>query len=204
MIESSAKSIANAPTKGKREFSQEFLKECFDYKPDTGELFWRKRPDHHFKSVFDAVRWNARLAGNSVGHKSYTNGRRRYVAFYLNNSSQLAHRIIWTLVNGPIGDCMQIDHINGDTWDNRISNLRIATPSQNAQNKGVSISRKHPLPKGVLKMRKRFGARIRTQKGERIYLGTFDTAEEAAIIYQRAAQKHHGEFMTIKRSPLPN
>ena len=45
-----------------------------------------------------------------------------------------ANRVIWEILNGEIPDGMQIDHINGVSHDNRIENLRIITPSENARN----------------------------------------------------------------------
>lgn len=43
----------------------------------------------------------------------------------------LAHRLVWEMVNGPIPDGMQINHINGIKTDNRIANLELVTPQQN-------------------------------------------------------------------------
>lgn len=45
----------------------------------------------------------------------------------------MAHRMIWESVNGPIPDGMQINHINGIKSDNRIANLELVTPSENAR-----------------------------------------------------------------------
>lgn len=44
------------------------------------------------------------------------------------------HRIIWQMFHGDIPEGMVIDHINGDPWDNRITNLRLVTQKQNVQN----------------------------------------------------------------------
>lgn len=43
----------------------------------------------------------------------------------------MAHRLIWEHVNGKIPDGLQINHINGVKWDNRIDNLEVVTPSEN-------------------------------------------------------------------------
>ncbi|MBI6122061.1 HNH endonuclease [Serratia marcescens] len=44
------------------------------------------------------------------------------------------HRIIWQLHNGEIPACMQVDHIDGIRVNNHISNLRLASVSENLQN----------------------------------------------------------------------
>jgi hypothetical protein len=49
-----------------------------------------------------------------------------------NGPEMLAHRLIWEIVNGPIPEGMQINHINGIKTDNRIANLELVTPQQNS------------------------------------------------------------------------
>lgn len=50
---------------------------------------------------------------------------------------QLAHRIIWELISGPIPEGLQIDHIDGDRLNNRIENLRLVTPALNMRNRAT-------------------------------------------------------------------
>jgi hypothetical protein len=86
---------------------------------------------------------------------------------------------------------MLIDHINRDTYDNRLCNLRLATPSQNKQNsigtsgrmKGVTFH------KGVNKWQAQIKA-----NGKHIYLGLFPSEEQAHQAYLAASSEHHGEF----------
>lgn len=87
-----------------------------------------------------------------------------------------------------------VDHINGDTLDNRRQNLRIATPQQNGQNRRLSSLSCSGL-KGVgwHKRRCRYHARIQLQ-GIRYHLGFFDDPEEAALAYDFAARRLFGEF----------
>ena len=63
-------------------------------------------------------------AKSPSGYLTINHGRR---GFYM-----LAHRVIWESVHGPIPDGIQINHINGIKTDNRIENLELVTPSENA------------------------------------------------------------------------
>lgn len=88
-----------------------------------------------------------------------------------------------------------VDHINGDTFDNRKANLRICSQSQNMQN---STRRRDNVSgyKGVHPNGRNWAAQIKVD-GKQIYLGTFKTKEEAARVYNEAAAKHFGEFARV-------
>ena len=83
-----------------------------------------------------------------------------------------------------------IDHINGNKLDNRKSNLRPATPSQNAINR-------HNIPKsgyiGVYQRNNKWAARICINY-KPIYLGSFNNIEDAIIARLKAEKKYYGEF----------
>lgn len=101
------------------------------------------------------------------------------------------HRVIWIMHYGDIPDDMMIDHKDGDTHNNLIENLRIATFQENIANRpGLS---KSGLPKGVRQVGNRFQARIKVE-GKEISLGSFDTAKEAGDAYRTAAEDIHGSF----------
>lgn len=84
----------------------------------------------------------------------------------------------------------QIDHINGDKLNNQRDNLRSATNSQNRAN---SKSKNKTGYKGVTKKRNKWQAQINVD-GQKIYLGTFDSPEEAHQAYIKAAERYFGEF----------
>lgn len=89
-------------------------------------------------------------------------------------------------------DGMQVDHINGDTLDNRRCNLRLATPAQNGRNRGKYPNNTSGF-KGAFYHYGRWQAGIRVD-GKLMYLGTYNTPEEAHAAYCEAAKKYHGEF----------
>lgn len=130
-----------------------------------------------------------------TGHLKPTSGLRRayrkndsgYLAFRLSGRICFAHRVAWLLYYGswPTGF---VDHINGDRADNRIANLRLSSPSINAQNqRGPHKDSKSGLL-GVCwdKRSRRWKAQITfTQNGARktTTVGRFQTKEEAHAAY---------------------
>ena len=103
------------------------------------------------------------------------------------------HRVI---ADAPAG--MVVDHINGNTLDNRKCNLRVCTPRQNTISQ--KKNRRETLGKyrGVVfyKKENNYGARIRTEE-KRMCLGRFKNAIDAARAYDIAALKYHGEFAIL-------
>lgn len=97
---------------------------------------------------------------------------------------------------GEIPKGMDVDHINGDTFDNRRCNLRLATRAQNCANQGISPRNTSGF-KGVslhkcnriLKWRAKL-----LHNGKRIHIGCFSNPQDAARAYDAAAIRHFGEF----------
>jgi hypothetical protein len=91
----------------------------------------------------------------------------------------------------------RVDHINGDGLDNRRANLRPVSARQNAQNVRTQASSTSGF-KGVnhYKRTGRWRAHI-TVGGVHRHLGYFDTPEEAALAYDRAALEHFGEYARL-------
>ena len=118
-----------------------------------------------------------------------------YVArkIVLNNgkySTQRMHREIMKTPNG-----LQCDHINHNTLDNRKSNLRNVTNSQNQMNKSRKSGNKSGY-KGVNKHYGEWTASL-SKNNKRVYQKDFDTPEDAAHAYDDAAVKYHGEFAKL-------
>ena len=146
------------------------LRQLLDYNPMTGDLIWKQRPD-------PSPGWNTRYAGTIAGHE--VNGGR---LVHIYRRTYRAHRLIWALTTGQ-WPRLTIDHKNRDWRDNRLANLREATPIQQSHNRGRTTS----LPKGVRRQRNRFIAVI----------GSFDTAQEAHTVWLSAAKAVYGEFFTV-------
>ncbi len=89
----------------------------------------------------------------------------------------------------------QVDHKNGNGLDNRKSNLRICTATQNSYNRKVHKNNKSGY-KGVGTQKNDYYVEIGF-KGKRIYLGRYKDPVEAAKVYDKAAKKYHGEFARL-------
>ena len=87
-----------------------------------------------------------------------------------------------------------IDHINCNKSDNRISNLRLADKTDNAFNRPLQSNNK-TSQKGVFLDKARGKYRAEAQwHNSRVFLGRFDTFEDAKKAYEQFAVKAHGEF----------
>ena len=108
------------------------LIESLEYNPETGEIRWKVRPESQFKNSTVWKRTNNKHAGTLAGYINNISGI-DYLVIKVRQKAYLGHRLAWFLHFGehPSG---LIDHIDGDGTNNRIDNLRIATPSQNARN----------------------------------------------------------------------
>lgn len=106
------------------------------------------------------------------------------------------HRIAWFLYYGRWPNA-QVDHIDLDPSNNRITNLREAGQSQNSANtkKRTHYQGRHPTSKykGVYRCRTRWQAKIK-HSGRDLYLGSFTSEEEAHAAYVKAAKELHKEF----------
>jgi len=153
-----------------------YLLSILEYDPETG-LFTRKVPT-----------CNTVYAGDCAGTINH-----KYLIISINHKSYRAHRLAWFYINGewPIDF---IDHINGNRLDNRISNLRVVSKSQNAQNSLIRKDNSSGV-KGVswCKMMKKWFAYININK-KRTKVGYFDNLSEAAKAVSEARESIHKEF----------
>jgi hypothetical protein len=158
------------------------LRELFNYDPETG-LFTR----------LVQTASNARV-GTVAG--SLNKG---YILVCVDRMRFFGHRLAWLYVHGRF-PAKHIDHINGIGHDNRIVNLRECTHYENLQN---ITARKHSTSGYVgasfHKQTGKWQSKIRL-KGKHIYLGVFQSKEEAHEAYVKAKAKYHQFQPTIRIS----
>lgn len=93
------------------------------------------------------------------------------------------------------------DHMDRDSMNCRRSNLRLATPIQNAHNQGICKTNKSGFKGVALYQRDNvWNSSIRVD-GKTLFLGVYNTAEDAAIAYNYAALKYFGEFAFLNDIP---
>jgi hypothetical protein len=114
-----------------------------------------------------------------------------YIGIRLEGRLWKAQDVIWCMMTGTWPD-LTVDHEDHEKTNNRWANLRLATRWQNRANSRVNRNHKLGI-KGVSKVGNRYKANIRVA-GQLIYLGRYDTAEEASEAYQEAAEIAFGEF----------
>ncbi len=93
-----------------------------------------------------------------------------------------------------------VDHIDGNTLNNRLSNLRPATNTENCRNSKGHQNRNSKYKCVVANGKDGWMAYIMVNR-KRIYLGTYGTPEEAALVYNKAAINYFGEFACLNELP---
>ena len=151
-------------------FDFSFLEEYLEYNIDSGKFTWVKSPARVVK------------AGSAAG-RLRPDG---YVNIQIKGRLYFAHRLAWLITHREWPED-QIDHINGNRADNRISNLRKVSRAQNGQNRKTNKNSATGIT-GVTwnKKRKTWIARIMVNK-KAIHLGYFDSKEDA-VLARRSAE----------------
>lgn len=107
--------------------------------------------------------------------------------------SIVMHRYLMNLYNGG---GFQVDHINQNTLDNRLCNLRIVNGIQNQANRSIT-SKNTTGYKGVHQQRTgSWSAHIRIN-GTKYHLGTCKTLKEAADLYDTVALEWWGQYSSL-------
>jgi len=154
--------------------TQERLKEVLSYDSTTGLFIW-------------AVSRGKLKNGATAGYNrpdGYNHIKLDYKYYY-------THRLAWLYVYGEFPE-NEIDHINQNRSDNRISNLREANRQENKHNQSKPNKNNASGYLGVYwnKIEKKWSAQIAIN-GKDKRLGVFNTAEEASEAYLKAKRKLH-------------
>lgn len=134
-----------------------------------------------------------RAANVKAGSVAGSLGRNGYLYTSVDGRLMLVHRVVYAMVNGdwPVAD---VDHINGERSDNRPSNLRAASRSQNMMNGSLRSDNKSGF-KGVFwdSRKCKWRAEVKAD-GKRRFLGYFEVKESAAHAAANFREINHKEF----------
>lgn len=143
--------------------TQDELKELLTYEPETGFFRWKKSRSNRAK----------------VGGIAGWNDGQGYLRIRLDKKDYKVHRLAYFYMTGEWPK-NQIDHADGNGYNNAWKNLREATNKQNQENLPLSKSNKSGfLGVYFFKSMKKWAAQV-THNRKKIYLGSFDTPEKAA------------------------
>lgn len=170
----------------------EELRQLLRYEPETGKLFWRERPASMFKATSYrtaegcAANWNSRWAGKEALTAPLATGHLMGRIF---RGPYYAHRVAWAIYYGewPKGD---VDHINHDPADNRITNLRDVSHAENQRNVSLRRNSRSGITGVVALPDGRWLAQIK-HGGKMVQLGRFTCLNSAAAA-RRAAEARYG------------
>jgi hypothetical protein len=156
--------------------SYDSVVEAFCYDPTTG-YFTRRYDRGHFKK------------GTRIGAPNCEG----YIKIWFQGKSHAASRLAWLYMTG-VWPALEIDHKNRYKGDNRWENLREATTSENCANIPRASGTGYRGIKNLDGIS--FTASI-SVRGSAMHLGTYDTANKAALAYDQAAKKYQGKFAVL-------
>lgn len=152
--------------------SHDEFRSRISYDPSSGKFHWIKARRSH-------------LVGSEAGYKNGAG----YIVITFDGTAYLGHRLAWFYVHGVWP--REIDHIDRNRTNNRLSNLRDCTRTQNQLNRA---------PRGALRVKgitraKGWGFQAQISDGNRTrYIGAFKTIEAAHQAYMEEARRIHGDF----------
>lgn len=149
--------------------TQQYLKECLHYEPETGVFTWKVRPITHFVNEHRMNLINSKCATKEAGMTT----DQGYQLIGVASRSYKAHRLAFLYMLGRFP--LQTDHINHNRLDNRWRNLREVTAAANNRNLSTRKSNTTGVP-GVAWHKKTAKWRARILKE---HIGLFTKLEDA-------------------------
>jgi hypothetical protein len=147
------------------------IKELLIYDPITGKI------------TNKSTRGSRAIKGQEAGVCFESSGH-KYRRIHIDGETYLAHRLAWALHYGEDPGELSVDHIDKDTLNNRIENLRLATLAEQNKNRRT---------RGILKAGKKWRARI-YHEGKALNLGSFVCPLLARMAYEDKARELRGDW----------
>lgn len=152
--------------------------ELLHYEPSSGKLFWKKTTTNRVK------------VGDEAGSFCKSTGYKNVV---VDGKGYTLHRIAILLATGVYDKTVQVDHVDHDRGNNRLSNLRVVDHAENMRNQSIRNTNKTGITgvsvRYTRKGTKRYTASI-VYNYKPIFLGNYDTLEEAAAARAEAEIKY--------------
>lgn len=137
--------------------------------------------DKNIYDLFSVYKWRYDK-GYAVRSSPRVKGKQKIISL---------HRLIMNASHG-----IQVDHINGNTLDNRILNLRLCSQKNNIQNQKIRKNNTSGYKGVYSKTKNKWGACIGVNN-KLIHLGSYDNKHDAALAYNEAAIKYHKNFAKL-------
>lgn len=171
-------------------YDPKILRTTFDYDPDSGIFTWKHRRLDALMMEnkiddWQVKRLNSRFSGKPAFTAKSTGGYHHCKLF---GKTYLAHRAAWVMHTNNQPDF--IDHINGNTSDNRICNLRNVSKVQNSRNRRVSRNNVSGFTGVCFSTLSQKWHAYAYQLGKNIHLGFFESKEEAVQARMRHNNQH--------------
>lgn len=155
--------------------SQKELRRLFTYEPETGRVFWKKRKSPNISEEC--------VAG-------YLHKKRKRWHVKVGTKTLMLHRVIWVYQFGDIPEGMVVDHIDHDSSNNKLSNLRCVSRAENNRNMKPRKNKTGVTGVSFDKKRQCWRVQIAFNK-KRVYLGSFKKIADA-VRARRCAQQAFG------------
>ena len=184
--------------------TKELVREMFDYH-ESGYLTWKKRPPEHFSNLHKYRIFNTSNKGKRAGYFNKRTDSKQAgfgywrvgitLGFHLRHFK--LHRLIFLYHYGYLPTV--VDHMDGDTNNNKVENLRESDHQQNSCNLNINVNNTTGF-KGVtfdVRLTKKPWRAGIVSEGVTYFLGNYGSAEEAAHAYNLASEVLHKDFSRL-------